>query len=101
MKQSIYLILMISVVFCSTNTIKAKMPSNSFACHVVTQSNDMGITFIQADDVAEAEKASLGKKAYITADERDTATTVLQCVDYPEGKLTDSEAQKLMESIPQ
>ena len=91
----------VTVVLLSlTSAVAADMPRTEFACHVLTETNKLGIIFMQANDEPEARVEAFGRLAYISEDEKEKTTTVLQCIVERKEKFNDASAQKLYESIP-
>lgn len=91
----------ILAVLVSGVTLSAAMPKNNYACHVVTDKTNMGVSFIQANTLAKAEEEALKVKAHVnTEGKMETPTAVLQCILTPGSKFDDFTAQKLLENIP-
>ncbi len=89
-----------SIILMGGLSLTADMPRNEYACHVLTESNKMGIIFMQANDKTEARVEAFGRKAYISEDVTEKTITVLQCIVERKEKFNDISAQKLYESIP-
>ena len=83
-----------------SSAVTADMPRNEYACHVLTETTKLGIIFMQANDEPEARVEAFGRMAYISEDEKEKTTTVLQCIVERKEKFNDATAQKLYESIP-
>lgn len=82
------------------SVVTADMPRNEYACHVLTETNKLGIIFMQANDEPEARVEAFGRMAYISEEKMEKTITVLQCILERKEKFNDSTAQKLYESIP-
>ena len=87
-------------IIVSALSLSAKMPENTYACHVTTDENEMGIAFLQADTKAIAERDAINRSAFVTENRTQTTIQVIECVQIPGNKLSDPVAQQLLESIP-
>ena len=89
-----------AVLLALSAAVTADMPRTEYACHVLTETNKLGIIFMQANDEPEARVEAFGRMAYISEEEKEKTTTVLQCIVERKEKFNDAAAQKLYESIP-
>ncbi len=94
--QLVITLILLSVVM----SVQAKMPKHTYACHVQTVDNELGIAFMQADQKPKAELEAIGRDAYVARDRTQKTASVVECVRVPGNSLSNPIAQQLLESIP-
>jgi len=88
------------VLMLVVSSVSAVMPKHVYACHVITVDNEHGIVMIQANSTEEAELASLKRNAVTKAATKNAiSSTILQCVAFPEGQLSDYNAQQILKGM--
>jgi len=98
--MNIFKIVVVAALVLSALSLEAKMPKNSYACHVITDEQEIGIAFVQADELAIALTEALGRSAYVAENRSQATAQVVECVVVPGNRLSDPIAQQLLDNIP-
>ena len=98
--MKIFKIIVVAVIVMSALSLQAKMPKNTYACHVITDEQEIGIAFMQADKLSIAESEAINRSAYVAENRTQTTAQVVECVVIPANKLSDPIAQQLLDNIP-
>ena len=71
----------------------------TYACEVMTQAGVSGLV-IQADSMEDAQAAALRAEALTIGGERSPAMSLVQCIETPQGRFSDSQFQRFYEELP-
>ncbi|MCB1841790.1 MAG: hypothetical protein KDI09_02415 [Halioglobus sp.] len=72
----------------------------TYACEVLTQAGVSGLVLIQADNMQDAQAAAVKAEAITIGGQTSPAMSVVQCIETPKGRFTDSQFQRFYEELP-
>ena len=71
-----------------------------YACEVMTRSGVAGLVWVQADTMDDASTAALKVEALTLGGDSSPAMSVVQCIQEPDGRFSDSQLQRFYENQP-
>lgn len=75
-------------------------PENEFVCSVETMSEQTAVVMVQAHDEAGAVEVAGGGVATRLDGVKEQVKTVLQCIDFPQGRFQDPKLQAFVDAMP-
>ena len=78
----------------------AELPENSYACHVQTKGGSPGLVTVQAHSMESAKKIALRVEALKMDGTYAPVTSLIQCIQWPEGRFSDPQFQKFYKNLP-
>lgn len=70
------------------------------ACHVVVETGEHLVKFVETGSLQEAAEASLITESYDSRGAKVQVMEVVECIHYPNGRFSDKEMQSHMEQMP-
>lgn len=84
----------------SANSYARYLPEKSFACQVQAKNGIQGLVLVQVDDRKMAFETASELQALTLNGKRSATIAVVQCIELPKERFTDSTFQKFFESTP-
>lgn len=75
-------------------------PANEYVCAVQTISLETAVVMVQAHDEAGAVDVAAGGLAKRLDGVKEQVKTVVQCIDFPQGRFQDPRLQAFVEAMP-
>jgi len=101
MSRRIYvrpMLLLFTVLVCTT--ARAELPPSEYACHVVTSGGAPGLVELQVESRRRAMAVAGKLPARTVTGGRVQAARVIECVQRPQGRFSDSNFQAFYENAP-
>lgn len=76
------------------------LPANEYVCRVQTNSDQVGVVWVQADDAAIASNLASMVNATRLDGVAEQVKTVLECIPFPEERFGDIALQAFVDSMP-
>ena len=88
------------VVLAACGNAHAVMPANEYACQVLTAGGNYALALIQANTQDEAIATAKSRRVFVADGIWSDAVEVVQCIDRPDGRFSDSAFQTVYEKTP-
>jgi hypothetical protein len=76
------------------------LPANEYVCRVLTNSDRVGVVFVQADDAATASNVASAVNATRLDGVAEQVKTVVECIPFPQERFSDTALQAFVDSMP-
>tara|TARA_R110002072_G_scaffold48209_3_gene131770 strand:- start:3317 stop:3619 length:303 start_codon:yes stop_codon:yes gene_type:complete len=76
------------------------MPANEYICKVQTTSLQTGVVKVQANDESAAKRIAAQGNAMRLDGVKEQVKTVVQCIDFPQGRFQDPKLQAFVDAMP-
>ncbi|MFT4824002.1 MAG: hypothetical protein ACI9DH_000786 [Halioglobus sp.] len=88
-----------TAILCA-NSQARDMPQKSFACQVQAKNGIQGLVLVQVDNRSMAFEVASSSIANTLNGKQSPTIAVVQCIELPKGRFTDSTFQKFFETTP-
>jgi hypothetical protein len=76
------------------------LPANEYVCRVQTNSEHVGVVWVQADNAAVASDAASEVNATRLDGVQEQVKTVLECIPFPQERFSDAALQAFIDAMP-
>ena len=76
------------------------LPANEYVCRVQTNSDRVGVVFVQADDAAIASNVASAVNATRLDGVAEQVKTVVECLRFPQERFSDTALQAFIDAMP-